>query len=54
MLHYTSLERFASDKHSSLAGPIRKFQRKQGIVNMTPEAVYSQHFIFFVTDEWAQ
>ncbi len=34
--HYTRLERFAKDKHSSLFGPFVSYEEK-GFVNVAPE-----------------
>ncbi len=49
VLHYTRLERIASNKHPGLIGTIRKLKRKWSVVNMAPGYVFTTLHFFFVT-----
>ncbi len=49
MLHYTLLERLASDRHSSLSAPFVSCEENE-VVNMEPVAVYST--LYFLCDLW--
>jgi hypothetical protein len=50
VLHYTSPESLAKDKHYSL---LANLLVRQSVVNTKP-GPYSQHFIFPAIFEWAQ
>ncbi len=52
MLHYTRLKSLARDKHSSLLGPCINY-KENVVLWIQLLSLYSQHFIFFVTYEWA-
>jgi hypothetical protein len=53
VLHYTKLERLARDKHSGLLGQPVSYEENE-VLWIWPRNLYSQHFISFVTYEWAQ
>jgi hypothetical protein len=48
VLYYTSLERFARDKHSSLLDTVVSYKENK-CCEYQPLGQYSQHFNFFVT-----
>ncbi len=50
VLHYTRLERLASDKHSSLSGSLVSYDKNEVLWILTL-GLYSQYFIFFITYE---
>ncbi len=53
VLQYTMVKSPAKDKHFSLLGPFVSYEEneKLRIRHLDP---YSQHYIFFVTYEWAK
>ncbi len=53
VLNNTRLEKLASNKHSSLLGQFLSFGENEAL-SIRDDGPYSQHFIFFVTYEWAQ
>ncbi len=53
LLHYTMLERLATEKHSGLLGPFLSYEENE-VLWIRAREPYSQHFILFVTQEWAQ
>jgi hypothetical protein len=53
MLDYTWLEKLARDKHYSFLGLFISCN-ENGILCIWDLGTYSQHFIFFVTYDWAQ
>jgi hypothetical protein len=53
VLHYIRQERFAADKQPSLLDQFVSYEENEMLWILTQE-LYSQHFIVFVTYEWAQ
>jgi hypothetical protein len=47
------LKRLAKLKYSNLFGQFVSYEENE-VLCMLPEVMYSQHFIFFVTHEWAK
>jgi hypothetical protein len=52
MLHYSRLERLAGGKHPNLLGPFESYKENE-VSWIKLQEPYSQHFISFVTYEWA-
>ncbi len=53
MLHYIRQERFAADNQPSLLDQFVSYEENEMLWIVTQE-LYSQHFIFSITNEWAQ
>jgi hypothetical protein len=52
-LYFTRLERLSNDEHSSLLVAFISYEEND-VLWIQPLGLYSRHFIFFLTYEWAQ
>ncbi len=53
VLHYSEVEKACQGKYFSLLGPLISYKENEALFIWLSRP-YSQHFIFFVNDEWAQ
>jgi hypothetical protein len=53
VFYYTELKRLASGKQSSLLGPLVTYKENK-VLSIWLSWLFSRHFIYIITSEWAQ